>query len=239
MRTQLIALIEMQKIDDKISVLEVQRDKKPQQLEHLIGCVQKAELFLAQIETMISANVAAQKSKESEIKSNKEIKGKYAQQLDGIKNNKEYKALNSQISILDEKNKTIENEILLIMEEAEKLKTEKAEGQRQKKIADAKLKENEEILKAEIKMVESDIERLKEARMEYAKQLPPTVTKKYVQLIQNKNRKAVVYNNNNACSGCGFRIRPQIVIELTNPEKMINCEHCGRILVRSMDESVS
>jgi predicted nucleic acid-binding Zn-ribbon protein len=91
------------------------------------------------------------------------------------------------------------------------------------------------VFKKEIEKVNEEIDRLKENRTEYAKQLPMPLVKKYVQLIKNKNHKAVVFNSNNACSGCGFHIRPQILIELNDPNKIIYCENCGRILVRTLE----
>jgi predicted nucleic acid-binding Zn-ribbon protein len=225
----------MQKIDDKIADFEIKKNKLPQQLDQLIASVNKADEALKAIEKSIETNALNQKTKENEIKSNNELKLKYGHQLDGIKNNKEYKALNSQISSLEEKNKAIETEILTIMEEETALKKQKEEAVLLKKHADTNLKANEDILKKEIEKVNEEIERLKEHRTEYAKQLPMPLVKKYVQLIKNKNHKAVVFNSNNACSGCGFHIRPQILIELNDPNKIIYCENCGRILVRSLD----
>ena len=226
----------MQKIDDKISEMELLKEKLPKQLEHLTGNVSKANLFITQIDKKIEENMLAQKAKEAEIKTNKDLKLKYEHQQEGIKNNKEYKALNTQIRLLEEKNANIETEILTIMEEADSLKTQKDEGMRLKAIADENLKANEDKLKKEIEKVNNEIEKLRENRSEFAKQIPIATVKKYVQLIKNKNRKAVVYSNNSACSGCGFHIRPQIIIELNTPEKIIYCENCGRILVKSLDE---
>lgn len=236
MKIQIPVLIKMQKIDDRISELEVLKNKLPQQLEQLINSVNKAEDFVGDIDKKLHTNSLMQKAKETEIKNNNELSLKYGHQLDGIKNNKEYKALNSQISLLKEKNIHIENEILVIMDEEASLKKQRNEAVNLKKQATDNLQANEDLLKKEIEKVNSEIERLKESRSEYAKQIPITIVKKYVQLIKNKNRKAVVYCNNNACSGCGFHIRPQILIELSQPEKIIYCENCGRILVHSLDD---
>jgi predicted nucleic acid-binding Zn-ribbon protein len=235
MRNEILALINMQKLDDKISELDILKVQKPQQLNHLISTVEKANTYQKQVEKKIEENSIEQKNKENEILSNKEMMRKYGTQLDGIKKNEEYKALNKQISFLDERNKEIETEILKFMEIADELKNQLKEAQKLKKQADDNLKKNEVILNNEIKKVDEDIDRLKQNRVEYAKQIPESLVKKYVQLIKNKNRKAVVYNNNSACSGCGFHIRPQILIELNTPDKIHYCENCGRILVKTFE----
>ena len=225
----------MQKIDDKIAEKDALKNNLPLQLEQLTLNVQKAEENLAILAKGIETNSQNQKAKELEIKTNKETKLKYGHQLDGIKTNKEYKALNSQIALLDEKITKIEEEILAIMEEETNLKKQQTEWKAKKKHADENLKANETLLKAEIEKVNIEIEKLKEMRSDYAKQIPIALVKKYVQLIKNKNHKAVVYSHNDACSGCGFHIRPQILIEINDINKTIFCENCGRILVKSLD----
>jgi len=237
MSTNLNILVKMQKIDDQITEQEFLKVQKPRQLDHLKSEVSKYEHEVKATEKKLEHNAVAQKTKENEIKANTDQMRKYGGQLDGIKNNKEYKALNSQIAVLGEKNKNIETEILDLMQEAEDLKSLLTEAQKKKKQADANLLADEDILNKEIVKIDKDIERLKESRSEFAKQLPIATVKKYIQLIKNKNKKAIVFcTSGNACSGCGFHIRPQILIELNTPDKIIYCENCGRILVRSMEE---
>ncbi len=235
MTLQVSVLIKMQKLDDKISEKEALKQKLPLQLSELKNNVDLAKAKLNTVDEKISLIQKKQKDKESEISTNKDLIKKYEYQLEGIKNNKEYKALNSQISILHEKNAQIENIILEVMDEENELNKQRKEAELVKTKADENLQANESILKKEIDKVDIEINQLKDTRSDLAKQIPMTLVKKYVQLIKNKNRKAVVFNNNNACSGCGFHIRPQILIDLKENHKMIYCENCGRILVNSLD----
>ena len=80
-------------------------------------------------------------------------------------------------------------------------------------------------------MTKEEIEQIRDKRNEYATKLSRQILKRYASLIKNKNRKAVVFNENNACSGCGFSIRPQLIIEINNKVRLVHCESCGRILV--------
>ncbi|MCL2063235.1 MAG: C4-type zinc ribbon domain-containing protein [Candidatus Cloacimonetes bacterium] len=236
MKLELSFLIKMQKIDDKITELEIVKEKLPKQLEQLVQNVKKTQDLLAAVDKKLEINALQQKTKESEIKANNEIKLKYSHQLEGIKNNKEYKALNSQICNLTDKNALIETDILKFLDEETTLKKQKTEALTLNKKANENLKANEDVLKKEIEKVNKEIDKLKENRLSFAKQVSEPNVKKYIQLIKNKNRKAVVFSHNSACSGCGFHIRPQILIELNNPVKMIYCENCGRILVKSFEE---
>jgi len=69
-------------------------------------------------------------------------------------------------------------------------------------------------------------------RNSIAKELPLQTLKRYVALIKNKNRKAIVHEVNKSCGGCGFSLRPQLLIELVKG-KMHSCESCGRMIVSS------
>ena len=241
MKNQLVILIKMQKIDDKIGELDVLKRKLPKQLDQLVTNVSTASTNQKTEEKRLEQNILNQKAKENDIKTNNEAKLKYSHQLDGIKNNKEYKALNKQIEAITEKNISIEAEIIQLMEEETLLRKQLEDAQKLKTLADENLKANEDVLKQEIDKVDIEIDRLKIERTDLAKLLPMPVVKKYVQLIKNKNLKAVCYivirNKSESCSGCGFHIRPQMLIELKNPDKMIYCENCGRILVEKMEES--
>ena len=86
-------------------------------------------------------------------------------------------------------------------------------------------------MKNRIKEVEQQIIDVREERNQIAQTLPTNIVKRYAALIKHKARKAVVFKINGACSGCGFKIRPQLVIEIDKGDKLINCENCGRILV--------
>ncbi len=235
MHTQLNVLIQMQKIDDVIGEKDVIKNALPNQLNDLKNQVAIASQELSLSIKDFEENAKKQKDKELEIKKNLENIRKYEHQLDSIKNNKEYKALNSEIVFLKEKNSQMENDLLIIMDEESKIKSRKSVSENNKKQADQALKENENKLKNEIIKVDVEIDDMKKQRNEIAKQLPMNLIKKYAQLIKNKNRKAVVFNLNNSCSGCGFHIRPQLLIELRQHDKINYCENCGRILVFNND----
>ncbi|HOQ79873.1 MAG TPA: C4-type zinc ribbon domain-containing protein, partial [Candidatus Cloacimonadota bacterium] len=180
-------------------------------------------------------NVKKQKDKELDVKNQKDSIRKYEQQLDGIKNNKEYKALNSQISTLKDKIFNFESELIAVMDEETALKERKKQAEESLKSAKKALSENEDILKKEIIKVEDDIVELKGNRNSIAHEIPMSLVKKYAQLIKNKNRKAVVFLNGNSCGGCGFHIRPQLLIEIKQNDNVNYCENCGRIIAPNVD----
>lgn len=231
MQNHLDVLIQMQQIDDIIGEKDVIKNSLPNQLNDLKHQVDLTEKELAKALTELEDNVKKQKDKELEIKGNKDNIRKYENQLESIKNNKEYKALNSQISTLKEKTGNFENELLVIMDEETGIKEKKIIAEDHKNNAVKALTENEDRLKLEIVKVDNEIADLKAQRNKIAEQIPMALVKKYAQLIKNKNRKAVSFCAGNSCGGCGFHIRPQLLIDLRQTDKINYCENCGRIIV--------
>ncbi|MFC1898542.1 zinc ribbon domain-containing protein [Candidatus Cloacimonadota bacterium] len=231
MKHELEILIEMQNCDDIIGEKEILMKTLPQELSSLIQNLELANVQLEKTGHELEENLKTQKLKELDIRSNKEKIDKYKNQLLTIQTNKEYKALNSEVSHLEAKNTSIDDELIELMEEEANIRTKKEEDQAVQKKAADELKANEEKLKQKIVKVEQEITEIRDKRNKMATALPRTMIKRYASLIKNKARKAVVFNINGTCSGCHYKIRPQLLIEINNAENVVNCESCGRMLV--------
>lgn len=228
---ELEVLIEMQKKDDVIGEKQILTETLPKQLNSLKTNLTESEAELARIKHLLEENKVSQKHNELKISENNDKIAKYKNQLLIIKTNKEYKALNSEISHLEANNSSIDDEILELMEAEAELKEQLIEAEKNHKSAKNEFKENEERLKKRIKEVKQQIQDIRDERNKIAEDLPRNIVKRYAALIKHKARKAVVYKINDACSGCGYRIRPQLIIEIDRGDKIINCENCGRIIV--------
>jgi len=232
MNKELEILIQMQEKDDRIGKKEILTRTLPEKLSSMKTNLEEAEATKATTKEELDQNILSQKQNELNIKENHEKIAKYKNQLLTIKTNKEYKALNSEISTLDKKNSKIDDEIIILMEEEAKLKERFKVDTAAFEAAQKELQNNEDKLKKEIEVVKNEIDDIRKGRNVLAKELPINLVKRYGMLIKNKNRKAVSFSENGACSGCGYKIRPQLEIELKAQNKVISCESCGRILLK-------
>ena len=231
MSHKLKILIQMQELDDVIGEKDILTRKLPQELSSMKQNLEDANDQLAETSHLLEENLKTQKLKELEIRSNKDKIDKYKNQLLTIQTNKEYKALNSEVSHLESLNTGIDDNLIELMEEESNLRTELENKKAIQKKADDLLKANEEILKKKIDAVEKEIIEIRNKRNTLAKDLNTTLVRRYAALIKNKNRKAVVFDENGTCSGCHYKIRPQLVIEIREGKKVISCESCGRMIV--------
>ena len=237
MKEQLEILIEMQKYDTVIGKKNILTEELPQQLNSLKQSLLDADETVNTTKSELDENLKEQKLKELDIADNNTKIAKYKNQLLTIETNKEYKALNSEINHLEKKNSRIDDELISLMEAESELRDRLEENNKAQKKASDELKANEEKLEKKIQEVQKDIEELKSKRNKKAIELPRDLIRRYGNLIKNKNRKAVVFNDNKACSGCGYTIRPQVEIDIKAGESVIYCESCGRILVDHLENN--
>ncbi len=231
MSTKIEILIEMQKCDDIIGKMESLMQELPQKLHSMKENLAVANAQLEDTKKLLDENLKRQKLKELEIKENNEKIDKYKNQLLTIQTNKEYKALNSEVNHLENKNTKIDDDIIELMEEEAVFRSQMEDEKKVKEKAEAELAANEQKIEKEIQEVEKKIKEIKEKRNTLAQGLPKTMVKRYAALIKSKDRKAVVFEENGSCSGCHYMIRPQLIIEINNGKTIVSCESCGRMLV--------
>ncbi len=226
-------LIKMQAIDDKITAFLQESGHLPQQLKQLQDAVAQDEQNLQAAVDEQKACKEAQGKLNLDVESNKGLIDKYQQQLNSVTNNKEYKALNSEIALLKGKNSDIDEKVLKLMEKEKLLGEQKKEAEEKTQQSKSALEAGQTEIKAKIDVVKKQIEEQKAQRNAIAKELPIGVVKQYVLLIKKKDRKAVAFAHKEACSECGFRLRPQLLLELESGTQTKVCENCGRFLVGS------
>jgi predicted nucleic acid-binding Zn-ribbon protein len=88
---------------------------------------------------------------------------------------------------------------------------------------------------AELDLVNKEHEdeelKLKHEREKFVVRIEKADLKLYTKIRNALGGKAVVSIRRNACGGCFKRVPPQVSVELRKNEKLMVCEHCGRLLV--------
>lgn len=233
---KLKTLARMQKFDDEIGRCKELQKILPEQLHILIQDVETATARVNEANNVKASILKKQNELENDIRHNNELALKYGNQLADIKTNKEYKALNSEIANLKQKNGDIESMLLELMDTETEIKRQLDIYQKELDAANKRKSDKEDDLRQQIAELDGKIEGLRNQRNELAHVLPVALVKQYGHLIKSKNNQAVAYNINGACGGCGIIIRPQIRIELELQKKIHSCESCGRLLMNKFTD---
>ncbi|MBS3740946.1 MAG: hypothetical protein KGY75_03040 [Candidatus Cloacimonetes bacterium] len=231
MKKSLEVLTELQKLDTKIIKLQKEAERLPKALNKLQKQCDSQNESIEELSQKLEDNYKNQKNLELDMAENNNEINKYENQLLSVKTNKEYKALNSEISYRKEQNAEIEEKLIELMEDESNLKEEKKKLEDLYEKDKQKLEDQKKKIEKDIDEIEKKIKDLKQKKDKLAKDIPLQLYRRYNRLIKHKNGRALATIEDGVCSGCHFKIRPQIILEVTKGDSIITCENCSRIFI--------
>lgn len=230
MLPELESLVKLQKLDLQIRALESRLAQIPDEVAELEKEIATEKANLEAAENRVSESQKQRRALEGELEQLETAISKYKDQLMQVKTNEEYKAMQRQI---DNTQATIggkEEQILLIMEEAEGLQADvKA---RQKELAEGrkKVQAMEAELEAEASRLRAELEKENRQREELIQSIQPELLAQYKRVAQARSGIAMAEAKDEHCEVCHVRLRPQVYSEIRVGDQILRCESCGRIL---------
>ncbi|MCB9236174.1 MAG: hypothetical protein H6581_31285 [Bacteroidia bacterium] len=226
------ALATLQTIDSRRDNIVKLRGSLPEEVDDLKDDVEGFETRKARILEDIKALENEISKRNENISNFTEQIRKYQIQINEVKNNREFEALQKEIEYADLEIQTSEKKIRQFKEQIESknllLDETQARIDEKNKDLDAK-KEELEIIVKETEIEEAKLQEESEAA---GKIIEDRILGAYNRIRNNmRNGLAVVGTDRDACGGCFAIIPPQVHLELRQKKKLITCENCGRILV--------
>ncbi len=227
-------LYALQRIDSKIDEIEVLKGELPIEVSDLEDEITGLETRLKNLNDTVKDIEKEGQKFTTKITEGEALIKKYTKQLDDVKNNREFDALNKElemqkleIQLAEKKAREINDKVTakntVIKEAKEKLKAKKA---------NLDIKKDE--LKSIIAKTEKEEKALRKSSSAAEAVIDERLLKAYHRIRNNyRNGLALVAIERDACGGCFNQIPPQIQLEVSQRKKIIACEHCGRILVDS------
>ena len=230
MEEQVKLLVELQELDTHIQKMEGDIESVPVMIKDMEEDFNSKTTNLKKLEDESKSLVLKRKEKEGEMETKEGVVKKYQSQLNQIKTNKEYSALQDEINRAKADGSTIEDDILKLMDAIDAKNKDILKEKEVVKKEEVKLQEEKNRLEAQAVSVKAELEGVKAKRSELAVRVDPKNLSKYERLLKNKDGLAIVPISNEACQGC-FRILPsQVVNEIRMKENLVMCDSCARIL---------
>jgi len=202
----------------------------------------KATVTQAQLETAktrVKQIESDRKRLELDVEVKKQQIEKYANQQLQTRKNEEYRALAHEIEMCKADITKIEDQEIVLMEQAEQVQKEASrllrEADETKKMAEgqiAQLNQCEENLKKEL----AELER---GRAELAAVVDGSVLNRYERLVESKGGNVVVGVDHGACGGCHMKLPAQILVTCQGQQKIVSCTNCNRILYYTRDMALA
>ena len=225
-------LYELQKIDTEIDKIKTLRGELPLEVQDLEDEIAGLETRLENYKNEINEASKSIAAKKQEILKSEELIKKYTEQLDNVRNNREYDALSKEVEFqkleIELQNKRIREAPKLKAENEVDLEIAKKQHEEKKNDLDAKKAELDDI----IAETHKDEENLTKKSEELAANIDERLLTAYRKIRANaRNGLAVVTVDRDACGGCFNKIPPQRQLDIRSRKKIIVCEYCGRILI--------
>jgi predicted nucleic acid-binding Zn-ribbon protein len=227
---QLRCLIEYQKIEDKKNQLVRGCEGTPKRIAEL---EKEFELFEGGYLSKKAEHENAKKMHKAVEQNVAELEARLARQKSRqaeVKTNKEYQAI---IKEMDETKKEIaqnEDSALEFMEKIETLGGELKELEKEVAERRKKFEEDKAVLEDANGKLKVRLDRLEEIRNEVRGRLDADLLKRTDFLLQKQAGIAVSSVENGVCQVCHMNIPPQKFIELQRDESLMQCPHCHRFI---------
>lgn len=224
-------LIELQKLDIGIDGLKMKAKAIPLTIEQTKSDFDSKNKNLETLKQELAKLLLDKKQKELDLHTKEEEKKKHQSELNKVKKNDQYFALQNEINQLGKDISVIEDGILNMMEGIENVNTKIKQEQEVVKQEEVKLEQEINRLGVELADINKIVSVKESERVNLAAKVPAESIALYEKIRRSKKGLAVAeVKKNFSCGGCNMTLPPQIVNEVRKMERLVLCENCSRIL---------
>ncbi len=230
MKEQILFLVELQNITAEIHELMLRKVDLPKEINKVEDELGTIEKELEENRQKLETLKAEHKAKETVLKNGIENSKKAKSRLLEVKTNKEYEATLKEIDTINDKNSNIEDEIISMLEEVDRvgtdLKVKESESASRQSARETTLRK----IQKEQDSIGSTLEEVLKKKDKVRSRIKVNLLKKFDVIQDRMNGVAVVSVWNEVCSGCHMNVPPQMYNELQRNDGLMVCPHCGRII---------
>jgi len=207
---------EMQALLDEIHSLEARAEEMHQAISGQITELDGIEDEKRALEENLAAEADAINRSEARLRD--------------IKTQKEYQAVSKEIAAAKKVKSDLEEQVLQRITRGDELKVIISDKENVLREFDS----NSSVLKGElqgkIERLEADIAEVAAAREATAKDVSPSMMKRYLMLREKRQGVAIVEARSGSCLGCNMNLPPQLFNSLYKADNLVACPHCQRLL---------
>jgi len=230
MEEQLRQLINLQEIDNEIVQVKTRVLDHPKALAGIDQELQEVRQDYERLLEELEAFKKKRRGIEKEVEELEQRIKKSRAKLMEVKNNKEYKAMLTEIDDLTKSKSSQEDSLLEMMDQLEQLAEQAKERRKllEAKTAAGDLRKEE--LKKAAESCARELVELENRRREVEVRIERSHLQKYEFLRNRLQGLAMAEARQGACRVCHIQIPPQMFNELQRQDRLIACPSCHRIL---------
>jgi predicted nucleic acid-binding Zn-ribbon protein len=230
MNSDLKILMDLQQVDGRIAVLRAEVAALPKHVAQIEAKLAGSKTKVEAAQAAMKADDTARRKHESDIKDQQEKISKYRDQSLKVKTNQEYRALLNEIEHAEGAIRKLEDKILEIMVAADTRKEMLKQAEITLKADTAENDKEKEHARQQTASDEAQLAELNQQRQQMRSGVTEETLTHYDRVLKLRGSSlAAVYEDEN-CSGCRVRLRPQVFQDVMTNEQIVTCFYCNRIL---------
>ena len=202
----------------------------PAQFEAFETKLNKLRTALSDARQQLDDNREVRRNLEKEVSDAKSRLAKFQEHEMIVKTNEELWAVQTEITTAKSAVQAFEEDLLVSMLETDALTASVNEAERSMATVEAEIEAERQTIEQERATSETTAKQALIARESLASEIDAAVLALFDQIAEKRNGLAVVEAENNLCSSCHVRLRPQVFNDIRLNDRVIQCESCGRIL---------
>ena len=238
MREEIKLLIQLQELDQAVGKLKATKEKLLAEAAETEQLATTAKQDTENRHEDSKSFRAATQLREIELKESEAKIARLDVQLNTVKTNKEYTAIQHEIAGLKADGSRIEDEILKMLEQVE------ADEAEVKNLADRAVKmtkaaqERRLVIDTALNDANAGIDRINTERKELAVKIPAKFLMPYERFRAKSDGKAMAACRGFVCDACRMALTANTVNRLMAGTELVYCHSCGRILYIADDEDI-
>ena len=185
---------------------------------------------LEAVKARIAESQAARREVERDLAAVQSRLSKFKNQLMEVRTNKEYQAMQKEMSVAEQEISDFETRLLERMEEADGLAIELKTAQAALAAEQAEITRERQALENERGTVADDLKNVSEERARTAALVSAEALALFERLAQGRRGLAMAEARDGLCTVCHVRLRPQVFNEARRNTGIVQCDSCTRIL---------
>jgi predicted nucleic acid-binding Zn-ribbon protein len=242
--SQIDLLVALQEIDQSLQKKGHTIQQLCQQTTAILSDISVKEHDADELKKQIAQLEASHRAAELQLRDEEEKIKEKRVRLNRIRHERELQALRREIDSMKEANGKLEEEVLQLLEQIDQAKNNLAQ-------LSAQIDELKQTVETESVQVNTQVAVLEEEtrveqseRAKLAANIDADLCARYERIFAKRGGLAVVEIRAGTCQGCHMRIPPHMSNQILsnvqqNTGVIFHCPHCGRILVRKLDQDAS
>lgn len=224
------ALIALQRIDSAADAARKRQTELPALETAAAERLAQAEAAVDAAKARLAENHTRRRALEKDVAGVDARLSRFNDHKAAVKTNQEYTALLHEIETAKAEKDAVEEKILVLMEEADRVAAEIKSADTALTDARRDVETTRTALAAESKAIDAELTRLADERTGETRAIDAPLLARYEQLLRGRKGVAVAAMTGETCSACFVRLRPHVAQQIRRNDEIHQCESCQRIL---------